>query len=123
MLPLHKGQEKALFGGFLGAGFVPSPSQLWEDRWVTAQPCTQPTSLLTSYLLPLLDSPDPISEGTPLPFQKQTHAIFTAWATSKVRAAVNSLLQALRLCSDVAWHRVFFGKNCIKSYKTSVGYL
>lgn len=36
VLPLHKGQQSVLFGGFLSAGFVSSPAQPWEDWWAKA---------------------------------------------------------------------------------------
>lgn len=114
--PNTRGQKRVLFRGFLCTGFVSSPAQPWEHGWVTTQPCSQPTSLLTFQLLPLLDSPGPISEGTPLPLQKQTRAIFTASVTTKARAVVSDLSQIPRLCNDVAWYKVFFGESCIKSY-------
>lgn len=80
-------------------------------------------SVLISQLLPLLGSPDLISEGAPLALQKQMLSIFIACVTSKARVGVSSLLQTSGLCSDVLWYKIFFVKSSIKSYKTYAGYL
>lgn len=86
--PTQGGRRKCCSEASLALG-LSSPAQLWEDGWVTTQPFSQPTSLLTSPW----DNPGHISEGTPLPLQKQTRAIFTAPVTTKARAAVSGLLQ------------------------------